>query len=89
MLCAVVLRRIFVPQAKTILLVKQRLFHLFTDLTNTSYSLLRQIMTPSVSGGLRLVLSNTSKKTNQGIFRQFCHKRCDLMMMKAHPPEQI
>lgn len=61
MLCAVVLRRIFVPQAKTILLVKQRLFHLFTDLTNTSYSLLRRIMTPSVPGELRLVLSNTSK----------------------------
>lgn len=31
MLCAVDLRRIFPPRAKTILLVKQRHFHLFTD----------------------------------------------------------
>lgn len=43
MLCAVVLRHIFVPQARTILLVKQRLFHLFTDLTNRSYSLLKRM----------------------------------------------
>lgn len=43
MLCALDLRRIFVPQAKTVLLVKQRHFHLFTDLTNMSYSLLKRI----------------------------------------------
>lgn len=70
MLCAVDLRHIFVPKAKTILLVKQRLFYLLTDLTNTSYSLLKMTVTQTylVNCGSFLVISFFFLKTIRVFF---------------------
>ena len=78
MLCAVDLRRIFVPQAKTILLVKQRHVHLFTDSTDMSYSLLKTNMTQVYLVNCRSawVIQKRNKKKQPGFFfLQFYHKK--------------
>lgn len=65
MLCALDLRRIFVPKAKSILLVKQSLFHLLTDL---SYPLLKTTVTQTYLSELWLISRNIFFLNNQGIF---------------------
>lgn len=55
----------FLPRAKTVLLVKQRHFHLFTDLINLSYSLLKQIWHKWI---LWSTAPFSTSKNNQGIF---------------------